>query len=104
MINQTLILIGIVVLVLLVLAFSRRGAKKSSDTRTYRIDLDDLDISDEPPQRYVVPDGKDRDYFRSGHRHNGRIPKLLLAPYRLYGPAFIVFGLVTTAVASLLGR
>lgn len=89
MTDQTL-LIGIIVLVLLVLVFSRRETKSSS-THTHQIDLDDLDISENPPER-------------RGRRHNGRMPGLLLAPYRLYGPAFLTLGLVTLLVASLLAR
>lgn len=42
------------------------------------------------------------DYFHSSHRHNGKMPDLLLAPYRLYGTAFVALGLVALLVASLL--
>jgi hypothetical protein len=42
------------------------------------------------------------DYFHSSHRHNGKMPNLLLAPYRLFGPALFGVGLIIFLITSLL--
>ena len=85
-----------------------RSTRKKKRTQDYYFNFDDFEISDEPPIRFTLPEDEEDDeyngYFDSAHRHNGKMPILLLAPFRLYMPMIFTLSMLTILTASLLAR
>ena len=88
--DNTVIVLGLVILILIIIIIAfGKGAHSKQKTRGYFTDVtpEDLELREGSGFFYSEDDG--RALPRSGHRTNGKMPKLLLSPMRVYVPAIL---------------
>ncbi len=116
--STEIIIIGVVIVVIIFIAVSlsstsshHKKSKQDNDRhqssnqgfdfnldQIREIDPDELEISDDPPQRFGEEGPS------SAHRTNGKMPQLLLAPLGFYGSIVFVLVIITFLTATLIAR
>ena len=86
--DNTMIVLGLVILVIIIVAFGKR-AHSSQKSRGYFTDVTPEDLELREGSGFFYSEDDERALPRSGHRTNGKMPELLLSPMRVYVPAIL---------------